>query len=95
MNNVKTVFHASRSIARNAAKEVNGKVIDKGTKAAAGQRWAVEFVEVKKVLTVPKYAKPSNKFVTHAVSLKGKVVPVKVKRSKIACMLAAHMAKSF
>lgn len=40
MNNVIT-FYKSRSLARNAAKENGGKLIDHGVDSAPGKRWGV------------------------------------------------------
>lgn len=40
MKNV-TQFYASRSLARNAAKENGGKVVDHGADSAPGKRWGV------------------------------------------------------
>lgn len=36
-----TQFYASRSLARNAAKENGGKVVDHGADSAPGKRWGV------------------------------------------------------
>ena len=38
---MKTIFFATRTLARNAAKELNGKCIDCGNDSPTGERWAV------------------------------------------------------
>lgn len=38
-----TIFKASRTVAREFAKQVQGKVKDMGTDATAGERWAVSY----------------------------------------------------
>lgn len=59
-----TTFFATRTLARNAAQELNGKVKDFGTSAQQGERWGVlvevpevlesaQVVQTRKVLSIP------------------------------------------
>lgn len=106
-------FYSSRSLARNAAKENGGKLIDHGVNSAPGKRWgvmpsyAVEAVEDTKSQreemesVIPRvtlgiavgYRNRKAARISYVHSANGDPVPVMVKRSKQAALLAASLSR--
>ena len=96
-----TTFFATRTLARNAAADLNGKVKDFGSTAESGKRWGVVYesepvavVEpAKKILSIPAaHAHNVNDRSCTMLNKYKKPVQVTVKRSKTACLLAANIA---
>lgn len=64
---MKTVFFDTRTLARNAAKEMNGKFKDMGSNCAAGERWAVliEEIELSEIECVQQNNQSTDPIVVH------------------------------
>ncbi|AQW88550.1 hypothetical protein pEaSNUABM50_00024 [Erwinia phage pEa_SNUABM_50] len=104
----KTVYCGTRTLAREAAKELNGKFKDMGKDAPYGERWVVlievpdvqEEVHTQFVDTLPEDAV---RVLNQPTGFKGEQTlktsnnkPVRVlwRRSKVTMRLAAHLAKA-
>ena len=65
---ITTNFYATRTLARNAAKELKGKFKDMGADSGSGKRWSVSIETIlEEVKPEPKTVSTDNKHV-HAVS---------------------------